>query len=311
MFLGLSIFGHGQREYAYFKNAVKKQINGESISLKMEVTGNSPEYVVSKQETAGEITGKIVGTAFDLGVNLLEKYLENREKSFSAEYVARGIVFDPLEKKVPNLNFEWRLTGGGLENETALCLKFVPKVIGKKEIDIEDPADSTKTKKVERFYPLAHYRLESFERNASKARIVKNWELLDYTIQIKLRFIEFEAGQFKGEKEVELGPVTLKKKGFGSSTDDALGTTKWFVLPNNAYLVGADMTITETNPRRIRAEKVLQAWKDHNSKAKDILQLYLPNSDSAGGSEEGQAPGEESVKESEKEKDPPGQKIGG
>ena len=47
-------------------------------------------------------------------------------------------------------------------------------------------------------------------------------------------------------------------------------------LPKNGVITEVSLKITETNPRKVNAERIKDAWTDHKDDVKTIINYFLP-----------------------------------
>jgi hypothetical protein len=132
------------------------------------------------------------------------------------------------------------------------------------------------------------YQVKSINLEYSAAKTTRKSGKFDYTIELKLNYI------VDGEKKsVDLSPIAISSVSFGANSFDNLKHRSDiipFVL--NSFVTEVSLKVIETNPEKVRAEKILSIWNDQKDDAKTIINNFLPkdkgkssNGDSDEGSE--------------------------
>jgi len=249
---------NAQNNYYDSNSSCKKYYKDES-----ELTLTPSKKVFLPRTEGNEFAAllSLLPTAVDLGFKITANILENNKKKYSGEYsIQRGFIeagkqFAANENKrtVPDIVFTRKLilSKGG---EPTLAMSMEIKAETMEGID--------------GFY----YYVDKMITTLSKAK-TKNTTTLDYTIEIKPTFL------VNGEKKAqELSPITIT----GVEMDNAQAftankfRTEFIPLPRNGYLVDIALKIVETNPNKIKAEKLLENFNGYKDEAKTIINNFLP-----------------------------------
>jgi hypothetical protein len=205
------------------------------------------------------IITKLLPSVVDIAFQITNRLLENRVKSFTAEYSKNKSYLEVANHSIPSFTFNRTL-----DNQDALTIKFVPKGI-----------DSI---------GMVYY-VESLYLDRSSAKTMKHWRkfghTFDYSIEIKPTFL------VNGEKKVlELSPLVISSVKFGKpvfdvkeQTDENIKykhRTDFIYLPINGYFTDISIKIVETNTLKVRAEEVLSIWNENKESAKIIINNILP-----------------------------------
>jgi len=195
----------------------------------------------------------MIPSAIDLGFKIAGNVLENRVKKFSGEYSVQRSYLDAAYGYIPDIRF-YRTVTLEKNEEPALEISIVAIPI----------------KGSNSLFGFV-YSIESFNLFYSKA--ISRGGTLDYTIEIKPTFI------VNGEKKSqELFPITISSIGFGNSAfnDPTKHRTDIIPLPKDGFLAEIGIKIIETNPAKIRPEKIIAAITEYKDDAKTIINNFLP-----------------------------------
>lgn len=205
----------------------------------------------------------LIPTVIDAGFKLTTSILEKRVKKFSAEYTKEqsspattGDGFWPEFKLVRTINLE--------ENKAA----------SKEALNISFTVKKTPAGK------LFYYYVNAFALAYSSAKATAKSNTFDYVIELKINYI-----QGTEKKTLTLAPLVISSVPFGDlQIAGDKYRTEIFTIPDESIVTGVSLKVTETNPAKTRAEKILGIWNDHKDEAKTIVNNFLPKGDSDGGS---------------------------
>jgi hypothetical protein len=79
-----------------------------------------------------------------------------------------------------------------------------------------------------------------------------------------------------------LSPIVLHSVSFGthdlSSSNDKY-RSDLIAIPDGAYCTEVALKIVESNPYKVRAEKILALWNDNKENSKTIINNFLPKNE--------------------------------
>jgi len=155
---------------------------------------------------------------------------------------------------------------------------FVPDFIFYRKLDDKDQAleISFKAEPVSQLNDSAIiYYVDYIELNISAAKATKSNSKFDYSIELKPTFL------VSGEKKVqELPPIAISSVKFGKNIfEKNKHRTNIIILPARAAFAELSIKIIESNPEKVRAERVLSIWNDNKGSAKTIINNFLPKED--------------------------------
>ena len=198
----------------------------------------------------------LLPTAIDVVFRLTNSILENNVKKFTAEYTKQKSNLNAGNGKVPDFVFirEAKLDKPSNKSETAFKISFRAKeVVGIKGFC---------------------YYVEYFDLNYSSAKPTKEHKIFDYTIELKPTFL------IDGAKKVqEISPLVITSVGFGNTDYKNhlyKHRTDIIPLPDGAALTEVSIKIIESNPVKVREEKLLSLWNSNKDIAKTIINNFLP-----------------------------------
>ncbi|TRW21536.1 hypothetical protein FMM05_19970 [Flavobacterium zepuense] len=199
-----------------------------------------------------------IPTVIDMGFKITTKILESKVKAFSAEYSKSNSYLDAGSGYVPNILLSRTVGFDNGSLKPALSIKFQPK--------------KAKGTFMERYI---YYYISDLELEYSSAKSTDSYPTFDYTIELKLNYI---VGDEK--KVLELAPIVLSSVKYGSNSFPVDKYRSDLIpLPENSVIVGASVKVVETNPGKVRAEKILSAWNDNKDDVKTIINNFLPKED--------------------------------
>lgn len=209
------------------------------------------EVIISGPEiAAAALVAGTVDLAFKIGTDILER----RKAKFSAEYVLNNSYLDANLKQVPGITYVRKI-----DNEVALKIELKPK-------------------KIEGLDYFVYY-VHDIELKYSKAKTTKRSKVFDYTIELKPTFI------VNGKKETqEISPIVVRSVGFGSKRlpekyENHRYRSSFVTIPMGGIFTGVSVKIVETNPAKIRAEKILSIFNTYKDDAKSIINNIIKKDD--------------------------------
>lgn len=260
LLLALSItcsFCMGQK-IVYDQNGHRRSFKSEDIEIifsKSTVKLSPPEG-----EQLAPVLLAAIPTVLDIGFRLTEKQLEKSLKKWSAEYTKHKTYMEAGDKdKAPSFRFIRNIneTGNGADIE-ALAIDFVaipvPKVAG------------------------FVYEIDKINLSRSAAKSAGDFNTFDYSIEIKLTYLR------DGKIEIqELTPLAISSVKYGLNDFAELKhITGLIPLPPGGVITEVSVKIIESNPGKVRAEKVLAFWNDNKGDARTVINNFLPEDKGAG-----------------------------
>lgn len=254
MFLSLAA-----QKVVYNKSGVKNRYTSEDIDI---VFSNSTVDFPKKESFIATLAPMLVDGIFKATTAILER----RVKRFTAEYSKKKSNLNVGTAKVPNFTFIRTLELEGQGTVDALEIAVVAFQVG--SIGFV-------------------YEVKSIKLNYAAARTKRKSRCFDYTIEIKLSYsVDGEA------KLLELAPLVISSVPFERTADFEAHKHRTEIIPlnQNAFITDVSLKIVETNPAKVRAEKILAIWNERKADAQTIINNYLPKdkkTDGAGGGDAG------------------------
>ncbi len=256
LMISIVCFFANAQKIVYNKNYDKKQYVKEDVDL---LLTESSIAIPSGAELAPILAG-LLPTFVDMGLSLTTKALENRVKKFSGEYSKQNSFLDAGNGRIPNVKFVRKVDLGdvnGLVNALEIIFKAEP------------------VNKVAGFV----YYIESIRLDHTAAKVNSRNPTLDYTFELKVSFI------VNGEKKVvEISPMQVNSIGFGMNDFSAAPLklkyrTDIIPLSEGAMVSEVSLKIVESNPAKVKAEKILATWNDQKESVTTIINNVLPKAD--------------------------------
>lgn len=253
------------QKVVYNKDNEKKKYVKEEVTLTL--TDSNVDIPQKPQQELAATLASLIPTAIDLGFKITQNVLEKRQKKFSGEYTAQTSYLNAGGKKVPNIELKREIDlGNGLED--ALIINLQAK----------------KIKDLDGFI----YYVKSIKLNYSKAKTTSKSKMFDYSIEIKPTF--FVDGEKKSQ---DLSPITLNSIEFGDKIyNDEKYRTQIIPLPKGAYFSDLSIKIVETNPDKVKADKVLEIFNTYKDDAKTVINNFIKKEESSDAPAEGDGTGE-------------------
>jgi len=243
----------------YDSKGTKKHFTSEDIDIVFTVPDTPVIFPPDKQEAAGALIG-ILPTAVSMVFQLTTNILESRTKKFTAEYTKTKSFLEAGDRTIPNIEFERRVgfSTDATPNEPALSIKI----------------NAAPLKNIAGFV----YYIESIYLKYSSAKAISNHNTFDYSIEIKPTFL------IKNEKKViDITPIAVSSVQFDKpiNYEKLKHRTDFIPLPKGAILTEVSLKIVESNPIKVRAEKVLSTWNTYKDSTRTIINNFLPKEPSS------------------------------
>lgn len=247
LILGTMFFNSFAQKNVYDKNNKKLPYIKEDVELKF-----SESQIVIPQKEGEELAAlaSLIPSAIDLGFKIATNSLEKRQKKFSGEYSTQNSYLEAGNKTIPNITFERKII---LDSEYETALKIVLK--------------AEKIDGIDGYY----YYVESIDLYYSKAKTTGKSKMFDYTLEIKPTFY------IDGEKKSqELHPISLSSIEFGENKfEKNKYRTDIIPLPKDGIFAEVSVKIIETNPAKVKADKILEIYNNYKDDAKTIINNFI------------------------------------
>ena len=242
---------------AYDTSGKKYKVSGEYATIQF-TPSKAKSLTVGRESAATQILSTLV----DFGFEYVDSLLQKRVKSFSNEFTARQTYVAQPDQDVPNFTIKRTITTSD-NKEHDMLVEFETKSFGTN-------------------LPVCYFQLKSIQADLTRARLKKG-DRLDYTIELKPTFLVIKDG--KQQKEaVEMKPILVTSVELGDKT---IGTREVrsdaVLIPSKGVFIELDVKISETNPRKVKAETLLQLWTKHQESLKKLVTQYIPNGGAGGG----------------------------
>jgi len=260
LILSVMFFSMNAQKIVYDKNNKKIDYQKEDSELKL------TESKIKIEQKASQELGfaALIPTAIDLGFKIATKELEKRQKKFSGEYSNQNSYLNAGNRSIADIEFI-RKVQIKKNLETAIQIKL-------KAVQIDN---------IDGYY----YYVESINLKYSKAKTTSKSRMFDYTIEIKPIF--FVDGEKKSQ---ELSPIKLTSIEFG---DNVLEKNKYrtdiIPLPKGSFFAEASIKIVETNPAKVKADKILEIFNSYKDEAKTVINNFVKSDDSDSSEDSGNA----------------------
>ncbi len=246
------------------------------IEFQKKATGQEIKFPAKPGKEFAPALVALLPSLLDVGMKLTTNALDKRAKSYSGEYSKQKSYLNAGDGDVPDFKLIRTIT---IASQTKEAI-----VVGFK---------ATKVANMEAFI----YSLNSLNLNYSTSRFKEKDLALDYTFEIKISYF------VNGEKKVqELAPLTINSVTFGNhdySTNNNKYRTDIIPLPEGGLLSEIAIKVIETNPAKVKAEKILAQWNEQKDNVKTVINNFLPKEEKE--EDEGEE-GEEAGSEKDKGK---------
>lgn len=259
--LSTMFFACNSTKRAYDATGSRSSVAGEEFSI------DFTEPIVAVDKSTKELAGlgAVITSVTNVGFNYIDTLLKGRVKLFSSEFSAHQVYDGQTERNIPSFTVTRSVDVKGTQH--LFKLTFVVKEFGTK---------------------LGTYYFELTKAELARSRaLAKNGDRLDYTVEIKPTFRVKEEDKVKRET-LELKPIQLSSLPFGNTdlTKRKI-RTEAFVAPNGGIFLELDVKVSETNPRRVKAEALVALWTKNQEEIKKMAQSFIP--DDGGGDPEEEA----------------------
>ncbi len=254
----IGFIAHSQK-IVYDQSGVKKSYTKEDSKLEL-VSKSSVEMYPKNQQNLSPILTALLPPVAGFGLDLLGDAIEKSSKKFTGEYSNNSIYTSAGESSVPNLIFV-RLVKlkGKVDYDTAFRLTL--KAIQPKNL------------------PGFYFEIDSLLVSYSKAKITKKHKTLDYAIEIIPTFLVPGKGNSIEKKSIELDPISIRSVDFNSNWDEVKKQNTFrtgiIPIPKNSYFIEASIKIVETNPHKVRIDKILSIYDSNKEDLKTIINNYF------------------------------------
>jgi hypothetical protein len=239
------------QNYVYDSKGAKKPFKSEDIDI--EFTDSSPSvwFPAKVEQPIAPAVIAMLPTLLNIGFQLTTSILEERVKKFTAEYTKSKSYLNAGESTVPNFIFVRTVTFNK-DPTVALSIRFI----------------AHKIEKIDGFI----YYIDEINLANSSAKATSDKNTFDYSIEIKPTYL------INNEKKViELSPISVSSVGFSKNQYPALkNRTEIIPLPKGAILTEMSLKIVESNPAKVRAERILSVWNTYKDSTKTIINNFLP-----------------------------------
>ncbi len=279
MVLGFVGQGWGQTKF-YNAKGEKTKIIGEETVLSFP---NASECFIPQPKKedikpmslgAGSLMATLLPSAIDLGFKGIGKLFEKNTKSFASEFTARTPYLTSRNAFISQFDvYRTILVKDKKQKDTIFTVRIVPLEI-----------------KEENTFVFA---VKELDVRKSGAKIKRNYDYNDYTIEIKLTYYDKET---KEKKEMTSSPISIQLKQVGKkevyfsdcelSTDNPTPQYLSDKFPVNSDFIISEIAvnITETNPYKIKSEKIKSFYNQSsdslNEMVHSIINIYLPSESS-------------------------------
>lgn len=251
--LVLMCFNVYSQRTVYDKNNNKRTYIKEDVNLTF---GESKVVIPQQAPLKSAIITALIPAVIDLGFKIALNSIQNRLKKFTGEYSIQRSNLDAGKKNsdgnltLPNIIFERKVQ---LEKEFEPALKLT--LIAEKLADFNG----------------YFYYVDSVELNYSKAKTTSNCKMFDYTIELKPTFL------INNEKKTQdLYPISITSIDFNNKELEKYKyRTDIIILPDGSRLTEFSIKIVETNPDKVKTDKILEIFNAYKDDAKSIITIIL------------------------------------
>lgn len=246
LFAATTMF-HSLGQVVYDGSAQKKKYEKESSEL---ILNQSEKDTIRFSPEKIDVVS-LLPTALGLGIDLLGQGLKKRKEKFTGEYNNQNLNLPGGKGVIPNIEFIRHLQFEGSEKEEiAIYLKL-------KAIKLQN-------------IPGAYFEIDSFIVNYAKAKITTKNMTLDYAITLTPTLL------VKGKRKThELNPISIKSLSVGKLYKGKNHRTSIIPITGNDYFLEAKINIIETNPAKVKLEKMVSLYDKHKDDAKTIINNFF------------------------------------
>ncbi len=269
--MSLSIFGtnYGQ-SVVYNKEGKSKPITLEDINFEFDYDASRTLPQASSNESGGALAS-LIPVGLDYVFKAIGDQLEKNQQKFTAEYDAKQSNLRLNERTIPGFTYTRKVQ---IEEGNSLEPAFALKV---KAHEIPDS-------------PFAYFSIGSLEVNYSKAKTKAKANKLNYTIEIIPVFyvVDPKTNAITEKKVIKIDPISIpyvefNNKNFPTTTDKLKYRSDFISLPKGSYLAEVRLKIVESNPAKVKAEKILELFNEFKDDARTVINNIIPEAESGAG----------------------------
>ncbi len=268
----ITMFNTYAQSVVYDKTGSKKKLLKDELIITLEERNQNEADFFSDNMKESSVLLSLLPLGVDLAFKSIENYLDKNKEKFSGEYIGSVINEKLRNRKLPNVIVERKIRIEGSKDSIGLSFKL-------------------NAERVDPIFPLAYYELDFFILNYSKAKTTSKHNKLNYSIQITpILYLSKIAEKGKEitiieKKELETTPITINMVEFDQEMmkdrNKKNYRTGLFNLPKDAVLAEVKIEIVETNPAKVKAEKLLEFFNSNKDDIKTIVNNYLPKQDAS------------------------------
>ena len=234
------------QRYVYREDNKREYFQTEEVTLTL-----SESNIKIPQKEAQEVSlASFIPTVVDLGFKITTDILEKRKEKFSAEYTSQNSYLEAGNYTIPDIEFK-RIIDDTVALRVLLKAEQITNVDG------------------------YIYYIDEIELNYPKAKTTKKSKIFDYTIELKPTFF------VNGEKTFqELNALTINSVQFGTHKyEKRKYRTSIIPLPKDAIFSEVSIKIIETNPAKVKTEKLLSVYNNYKEQAKTVINNFINTED--------------------------------
>lgn len=82
-------------------------------------------------------------------------------------------------------------------------------------------------------------------------------------------------------KVIDLAPIVISAQPFEElkSFEEKKHRSDIIMLPKGGFITQISIKVVETNPKKVRAEKIASLWNDYKDEAKTVINNFLPKAE--------------------------------
>jgi len=267
--MSITIFGanYGQ-SVVYDGKGKPKPITQEDINFEFDYGDSRTLPQASSNESANALAS-LIPVGLDYVFKAIGDQLEKNQKKFTAEYDAKQSNLKLADRTIPGFTYTREVQIEGRNSpEPAFALK----------VKAHEISDS----------PFAYFSIESLEVNYSKAKTRAKANKLNYTIEIIPVFyvVDPKTNAITEKKAIEIDPISISYVTFDDANfpvDKQKYRSDFISLPQGSYLAEVRLKIVESNPAKVKAEKILELFNEFKDDARTVINNIIPEAASGGG----------------------------
>lgn len=234
------------------------------------------------------LAAALIPAALDIGFAYLDSLLKERVKRFSSEFATHQTY---KEQTVEQRTVMAMVRDGKeyVEKPAEVKKESIPSFTVTRTVDTRNGGTYTlaltfEVAAFDQVRSACFFELKAIDLQGSRAK-VKSGDRLDYTVEVKPTFLVDKDGGVQKET-IGLAPVRINAVGFGKTDmSDRHIRTEALLVPAGTF-VELDVKVSETNPRRVKAEAVVELWTKNRDGLRKLVDQFVPQA--AGGNAEGE-----------------------